>query len=425
MRNKFKKIGLLSLSLLLCGCVSKNSNDNALVECYLVNKYDGEFEAGKPIDIEWFFYSSNKSKTSTTVTYTKNKNEVTEDVVGNIFYPSVTGKHVFKFTCLDKTLTKEIEVLDEQPILTIDKSAFFTGASEEVYFFDIYNEISYTAIPSSADMVVDKVEWSPFDFTLGGSEPVYTEVSHTQKYFDGSKQGKYRISVSLVNGKRSAQGEFFAYITNKAIDGNKNVLQVDGVYASNKVVVDSTNDNRFILPSSPFRTASYIVLNKTYANKEKVGVKFKGKQIPSFGMFIQPNATNGSFSPFSIDEGYVLSFEQRATHTYTVYGYSQEWKRAYQPQYEFGLDNLDNNKYYYFEYSFGSYPSTNPSYKWLHDVHWWMYEIEDYGTDHENLKKVFEIDGAGGWFDNHEVPENTYMSLYSSSLQDIAIELVL
>lgn len=425
MRNKFKKVGLLSISLFLCSCAATTSYINTPVEVKLVDGYSGEFEYGKPIDTEWFFYCSDRNNASITVTYTKNKKEITENVFGNVFYPTVTGKHVFKLTYKQQVLTKEIEVLDEQPLLTIDKAAFFTGVADEIYFFDVYNEVAMNMYPSQAELVIDNVERAPFDFSLGGSEPVYSGVNFTQRYFDGSKQGRYRISVSLVNGKKSAQGEINVFVSNKAVDGNANVLQIDGVYASNKAIVDPTNDNNFILPSAPFRNASYFVINKTFGNREKAGVKFKGKQIPSIGLFVQPNKANGSFAPYSIDEGYVLSWEQRATHTYTVYGYSQEMKRAYQSQYEFGLDDLDNNKYYYLQWCFEQAVSANPNYDWLHNVCWWISEIENYGTDHETYKPVFEIDGPGGWFDNHYVPENTYMAVYSSSLQDISLELVL
>ena len=65
MRNKFQKVGLLSISILLCSCAATTSYINAPVEVKLVDGYAGEFEYGKPIDTEWFFYCSDRNNANT------------------------------------------------------------------------------------------------------------------------------------------------------------------------------------------------------------------------------------------------------------------------------------------------------------------------------------------------------------------------
>lgn len=427
--KKLSRYLVLGIVPFMVACQTAKQDTGTELVLELVDHYQGEYIVGAPIDIGYFFYCNKRGSGTITVTY-KNYagREVTDTVTGTTFWPQNSGTHKFVYKVGDKSIEKTIEVVDQKPTINIDTYAFFTTPDEKIYYTDIYNEISVDYTPSSATLEVSKVEWAAFDFNLNHEPYQFTEVTSKAKYFDGSKCGLYRIYVDAVNGARKASGVVNAVISNNEKDGNALVLKLNDKYCSNRVVINSEKDNVFMLPAARHANASYVVWGEETVSGTQMAIKFKGKQIPSFGLFTQPNPTTSSFSQSALTDGYVMSFEQRSTSTYTIVrgGTTMEYKRAYQPEWEFALDDLESDKYYLFSWSFKTVysPDKHEEIPWLHSIWFNFREIYDINTPEETYSQpIFDLQSAGGWWDKYETTKG-YTVFYSSALQDITFEVV-
>lgn len=414
--------GILA-SLLLAGCASTTQNES--VDLKLVDKYHGEYEVGFPIDVENFFYYSDRSKVTTDVSYNKNGVNVTEEVFGNTFYPRYSGEYLFSCSSATKSINKRINVVDSKPTLSVRDYACFIETGKEIYFVEIYSEIAPTYTPSTAELEVYNVQYASYNFDIAGSMTgPLTDYDYSNIGFTPKLPGLYRVCIRVVNGSKSVDGVINVVAANNKSDGNDNVYKMpDGTYASNKVVTSKEKDDVFILPASVYAEASYVVLDQLYKPNDSIGIRFKGKNIPSIGLMASPSLS-GSFGINAI-YGYVLSFERQYTNRYTVRvpmnGVTMKDGQASRDEL-FGVDDLQEGKYYYLTASLnGNNLQSNGKYN--HSVHWSIVEIIDYGTINEHYSKPLkQIDSSGGWTDNYDVPSGR-MVLYSSENRDIIFQI--
>lgn len=420
MRMKFLSI-LVGLSFLVTGCAN-TASDTQKLELKLVDKYHGEYEVGFPIDVESFFYYSDRSLVNIMVSYNKNGTNVSEEISGNTFIPKLNGDYIFSCISSEQTINKKITVVDSRPSLSIKDVACFVKTGETVLFTDVYSEIAPNYTPSRATMEVYNVQYAPYTFDIKSSlTGALIDYDFTKTGFIPKNTGLYRIHLRVTNGSKKVEGVINVVAAKSMKDGNENVYHTANGYASQKAIVSESKTNTFVLPASTYAEASYVVLDPLFQNGDSIGIRFKGKNIPSIGLLASPS-DSGSYAIASIT-GYLLSFERRATNRYTLYlpmnGVTMKDGQASRDEL-LGVDDLDPDTYYYLTASLnGNTPSGS---KILHSVHWSMCEIENYGTINEKYKVLKKIDVSGGWTDNYDVP-NGRVVLYSSEKRDIVFEI--
>lgn len=415
---------LLSIcaSFMLIGC--SNNSAKTPVELKIVDNYHGEYEVGFPIDVENFFYYSDRSQVSINVSYDKHGLATTEEISGNTFFPKYSGEYLFTCSSSTKSLNKRIEVVDSKPTLNVKDAACFVGTGKEIYFVEIFSEIPPTYSPSTADLEVFNVQYAPYTFDIAGNltEPL-VDYDFTNVGFTPKNPGLYRVHIRIVNGVKSVEGVINVVAARSKSDGNDNVYKFDdGTYASNKVVISNSSKDTFVLPASVYSEASYVTLKPEFKNGDSIGIRFKGKNIPSVGLLASPSLS-GSYAINSI-YGYLLSFERRFTNRFTLYCpmNATTYKDGQASRDELlGVDDLEEDKYYYLTASLvGNTPSGS---KILHAVHWSICEIENYGTINEHYSKpIKQIDSSGGWTDDYDVSSGRVV-LYSSENRDIVVQI--
>ena len=420
---RIKKLFLsIFAAFLLIGC--SNNSSKTQVELKLVDNYHGEYEAGFPIDVENFFYYSDRSKVNITVSYNKQGLAATDEVLGNTFFPKYSGEYLFTCSSATKSLNKRIQVVDSKPTLNVKDAACFVGTGKEIYFVEIFSEIPPTYSPSTAELEVYNVQYAPYTFDIAGNltEPL-VDYDFTNVGFTPKNPGLYRIHIRIINGVKTVEGVVNVVAGRSKSDGNDNVYKFDdGSYASNKVIISNTSQDTFVLPASVYSEASYVVLKPEFKNGDSIGVRFKGKSIPSLGLLASPSLS-GSYAINSI-YGYLLSFERRATNRYTLYCpmNATQYKDGQASRDElFGVDNLQEDKFYYLTASLlgNSVRGTQRA----HSVHFSICEIENYGTIDEHYSKpLIKVDSSGGWSDDFDVPSGRVV-LYSSENRDIVVQI--
>ena len=410
------------LSVLIVGCAKSNVSTPPF-ELKIVDNYHGEYEVGFPIDVENFFYYSDRSKVTIVVSYNKNGRDVSEEIPGHIFNPRYSGEYIFACISSSKTINKRIQVVESKPTLSVKDYSCFTKTNTEVYFSELYSEVAPTYTPSTAEMEVYNVQYAPYTFDIGSTltEPLI-DYDFNRSGFTPKKPGLYRVCLRVTNGPNQVTGVINVVAARSKSDGNTNVYKLDeDTYASNKVIVSDSKTDTFVLPSASYSEASYVVLNPLYENGDSIGIRFKGKNIPSLGLLASPSAS-GSYAISSIT-GYLLSFERKMTNRYSLYlpmnGITMKDGQAARDEL-LGVDDLDVDKYYYLTASItGNTPSGS---KILHSVHWSMCEIENYGTEEEHYKVLKTIDVSGGWTDDYDIP-NGRVVLYSSEKRDLVVQI--
>ena len=420
---RIKKLFLsIFAAFLLIGC--SNNSSKTQVELKLVDNYHGEYEAGFPIDVENFFYYSNRSKVNITVSYNKQGLAATDEVLGNTFFPKYSGEYLFTCSSATKSLNKRIQVVDSKPTLNVKDAACFVGTGKEIYFVEIFSEIPPTYSPSTAELEVYNVQYAPYTFDIAGNltEPL-VDYDFTNVGFTPKNPGLYRIHIRIINGVKTVEGVVNVVAGRSKSDGNDNVYKFDdGSYASNKVIISNTSQDTFVLPASVYSEASYVVLKPEFKNGDSIGVRFKGKSIPSLGLLASPSLS-GSYAINSI-YGYLLSFERRVTNRYTLYCpmNATQYKDGQASRDElFGVDNLQEDKFYYLTASLLGNGAKGT--QRTHSVHFSICEIENYGTiDDHYSKPLIKVDSSGGWSDDFDVPSGRVV-LYSSENRDIVVQI--
>ena len=430
MNKRILILPLLALSL--AGCGKKTSEPN--IEFEVREIFTGEYEMGQPIDIGGFFYSSDYNQGSITVTYLDASGlKVTVPVHGMVFYPVVPGEHVFTYTAGSKTITYTLIVHSERPFLSVDSNTYFLERDPEdskIYIEDLTGHINTSYSPASADLVLTKARYAPFDLAIDHGELQYEEIEVHSDWFDAARSGNYLIDVSVINGDYTVSGTYNVIVADSLNDGNELVAKNEAgtKYCSLRVVTDPEHPNRFLLPSAQWnRGASFVTLDAIHSMDEfaELSIRFKGKNLPSFGLVAEPDAISGSYSNTGL-KGHILSFEQYSTERYTITrgGSTYVWKTVYSnhPEYMFGLQDLEDDQYYRLTVGFHSQEQERSGYHYLHSVRWKAEKILNYGTDHETFEFVNEVPySSGGWFDDY-IEENGRFVLYSSSLKDITFE---
>ena len=420
---KIKKL-LLSIcaSFMLVGCSFTSPQEP--LEMRLVDNYHGEYEAGFPIDVENFFYYSDRSLVNISVSYDKHGAPTTDEILGNIFLPKYSGEYIFTCSSSMKSLNKRIQVVDSKPTLNVKDAACFVATGKEIYFVEIFSEIPPAYSPSTAELEVYNVQYAPYTFDIAGNltEPLI-DYDFTNLGFTPKNPGIYRVHIRIVNGVKTVEGVLNVVAARSMSDGNDNVYQFeDGSYASNKVVVSNTANDTFVLPASIYAEASYVTLKPEFKNGDSVGVRFKGKSIPSIGLLASPSLS-GSYAINSI-YGYLLSFERRYSNRYTLYCpmNATTYKDGQASRDElFGVDDLNEDKYYYLTVSLTG--NTVSGSKRQHAVHFTICEIENYGTIDEHYSNpLIKIDSTGGWNDEFDVSSGRVV-LYSSENRDIVVQI--
>lgn len=410
----------LCIAFTLGGC----SGSAFPVELKLVDKYHGEYEVGFPIDVENFFYYSDRSQVTITSSYNKNGLNVTDEILGNVFFPKYSGEYLFTCSSSTKSLNKRITVVDSKPTLSIKDTAAFVSTGVEVYFVEVFAEISPDYAPANADLSVYNVQYAPYTFDISQdlTKPL-VDYDFTNVGFTPKNPGLYRVLVRVTNGSKSVDGVLNVVAANSKKDGNENVHKLDdGAYASNKVVVDKTVKDTFVLPASIYAEASYVTLKPLFKNGDSIGLRFKGKNAPSIGLLANPSIS-GSYAINSI-YGYLLSFERRYSNRYTLYcpmnGTIYKDGQASRDEL-FGVDDLEEDTYYYLTASLVG--NTQSGSKKLHAVHWSICEIIDYGTINERYSEPLkQIGQSGGWTDDFDVQEGRVV-LYSSEKRDTVVQI--
>lgn len=446
--KKMLMLTFISTSLCLVACGNDAVTPKSIVLRVLDN-YKGECEINTPIDVGYFFYCSDTKAKVVTVTYNKGYGDIVETVNGEIFIPSCSGRHVFTCTAGGQSVSKEVIVLDQKPFISVDTSTYFHVVEEdyrEVYLDDLTQNISCTISPKTAYLRLDKVEYAPFNLKIDKGEAQFTEVPFTNDHFTAEKLGHYKVHVSSVNGSRSAPGMFNVIVDTNSNNGNEFVKKLSPTskkYCSNKVVVDSSNPNAFLLPAADWKKgASFVTLKDEIeytdiksgkATPQEVVIKFKGKNIPTIGLYTEPDPTSGSFSNTAISAGYLISWEQnnmKDRYTVTHGTATFLWKTVYSnhPEYELGIQDLDDNTFYRLKLGLKTTENKYQTYTHLHSVGWTIEKIVNYGQPNESYEKLSTRDyylpyEAGGWWDNFSDAKG-YVTFYSSSLQDITFEVV-
>ncbi len=420
MRTKF--IPFFSCFLLLLAGCGGSSNKNQALELKLVDKYHGDYEVGFPIDVENFFYYSDRSQVNIFVSYNKNGKAVNEEISGNTFFPKYNGEYIFTCSSASKVINKKIEVINSKPSLSVKEAAVFVKTGQTVLFNDVFSEIAPTYSPSTAELSVYNVQYASYTFDIANTLTApFIDYDFNNAGFTPTKSGLYRVNIRVVNGNKKAEGVINVVSSRSMKDGNDNVYKTSEGYASNKVILSDSIKDTFVLPAASYAQASYVVLNDLFKNGDSIGIRFKGKNIPTLGLLASPSDT-GSFAISSIT-GYILSFERRATNRYTLYlpmnGITMKDGQASRDEL-LGVDDLDNDKYYYLSASLnGNNPSGS---RFSHSVHWSMSEIENYGTINEKYKLLKRIDASGGWNDDYNIPDGRVV-LYSSEKRDIVFQI--
>ena len=413
----------ICFSLALAGCDKAVTVKEAPFELKLVDKYHGEYEVDFPIDVENFFYYSDRSQVETMVSYTRFSRNVNEIIPGNVFVPHYEGSYLFTCSSKVKTINKRIEVVAAKPTLTVKEAPVYIETGNKVLFSDIFAEIAPSYTPYDAEPpYAYNVQFAPYNDEI--SEDItkpFVDYDFSGDGFTAKNPGLYRVHIRVVNGNKHVDGVINVVASRSAHDGNKYVYKLDdNTYASNKVVVSEEHPNTFVLPSAAYTEASYVTLDPLFQNGDTIGIRFKGKNVPSIGLLCTPSEF-GSFAISSIT-GYILSFEYRATNRYTLYipMSSLTVKDGQASRGELlGVDDLEEDKYYYLTAAMTGNTPTGA--KFLHAVHWTMSEIVDYGTPNEHYQEMKTVDISGGWTDYYNIADGRVV-LYSSSKRDIIFQ---
>jgi len=453
MKKKLFVLSFAYVALSLSACGTNQVSQN--VELRVLDTFGGEYEINTPIDVGYLFYCSNYKLKSVTVTYNNGFNNVTEKVNGEIFIPSCSGIHKFVCSAGDKSVSKEVTVVDQKPFISVDSNTYFhvvDPSFSEIYLDDLTQNISTTYSPSTAHLEIDKVEYAPFNLKIDAPAKTYTQIPVTDDHFDAENKGHYKVYVSSVNGSRRAGAVYNVIVDSSINNGNEFVKKRTATkYCSTRVVVDESNPNAFLLPAADWkRGASFVTLKDEHEYTDSTGketpyeiaIRFKGKNIPSIAYYAQPDKNSGSFSNSALTEGYILSWEQNGrTDRYTVTHASSNnvLKTVYDNTPEdlkLGIQHLDDNTYYRLTVGCISGYNGWSGYTYGHAFGWNIQKIVNYGTPDEKYENLFtpgpddrrsETDfflpySFGGFADNN-LDNKGYIVLYSSSLQDITFEI--
>jgi len=442
MKTKVLPIALMCFSLI--GASGCNQNQNLTLK--VVENYKGECEIGLPIDLGYYFYCSDFKAKSINVTYNDGEKNVTIPVYGEIFIPSVSGKHTFTCSAGGKSVSVDVTVVEAKPFISIDSSTYFHEVNPKfpkIELEDLALNVSTSYSPSTAKLEIEKVEYAPFNLNITKGEMSYTEIPSTKESFNATNKGHYRVTANVVNGDRKDTGVYNVICDTSINNGNQYVKKTasGNRYCSARVVVDESNPNAFLLPAAMWkRGASFVTLANEYSYYDDQGktipdeitIRFKGKNIPSIGLYTQPDKTSGSFSNNAISEGYILSWEQRnLIDRYTVAHTSSTFilKTVYSnhPEYAFGIQDLEDDSYYRLKFGLKTMENKNGDYTHLHSVGWTIQKIINIGTPEESYEELSERAyylpyDAGGWWDKYP-DRKGYVTFYSSSLQDITFEI--
>ena len=388
--------------------------------------YRGTYEVGAPIDVENFIYCSVRDKATISVSYAdSNKEQVNKTIEGHVYYPVISGAHVFTYSVSGKTVKKEVNVVDALPSLSIDNIPYVATKGEEVYFDDLVNEIRPQYTPKNADLVVTKVEHRSAPIDLNETYGDWESVSFSKDSFTASEMGEYRVCMDVQNGSKSTSGYINVSVARKAKDGDDKVYQNEktGKYYSNNLILGE-EEGVYRLPASKYADSSYVVLKDDFKLGDALEVKFKGKNLPSIGMYLEGNDLSYSpYDPYSA-KGYFLTWEVGGTNRYVLYGpeclSSKAVKVAVDSRGEYwGYDDLDESKHYSMKCYLSGNSEKNGVY--THYLTWTLTEILNYGTDEETYGDVVKTINASGWTDTHSITAGKF-ALYSSRYKDITFK---
>ena len=423
MKKNAKIFSILACFALLSSCGTTNGN---VVLKLIDDVYHGTYEVGCPIDVENFVYCSARDKASISVTYTDSDNKsITEEIKGHVYYPVIAGTHLFSYSVSDKTVEKEVSVVDAVPSLSIDSVPYVASLNETVYFDELIDDIRPQYAPKDATLSVYGVEhrFAPIDLNETYGE--WESVSFEKDSFVVSEMGQYRVAVRVENGTKTTSGYINVSVARKNKDGNDGVYKNDktGKYYSNNVIIGE-NEDIYRLPASNYNDMSYVVLNDDFKLGDALEVKFKGKNLPSIGMYLEGNSLSYSpFDPYSA-KGYFLTWEYGGTSRYVLYGpeclSSKAVKVAVEKRNEYwGYQDLEDDKHYSMKcYISGN---SNSSGTYTHYITWTLAEILDYGTSNERYGDVVKSLNASGWTDKHSITKGKF-ALYSSLYKDITFQ---
>lgn len=411
-------------------------------------------ERQKGVDYSFAFSYLTLSDSGETISSTK------AELQGNTVYLKEASRYTLYVTAEKNGKTvagsTEFDVVGETPVLLPPSLSLVYGLGTKVRVSILLDRASPTVIPASSELVVDYYTYqesqAPDLEASGNSNPklkteIDTDDPMAKVEFD--KLGLYEFHVVAYNGDVSATATFKV----KVLPDQS--AKVEGISAYKNAEFgehdDGTTDASVIrLVGSPdLSEASYAVLEEEFVEGQVARFEFYGRNMPSYiGIFNRdytgvedPNSiTNGGI-------GYVFTME-RATvaNSARLYGFTRmsngtsplRASNAAYPLENFGFNDLEDGKHYFFEISLKTTGETIKGTTWgnlpeLQDkdtqdmaLFFSLYEVNENDSDNPytivaHSQARFENGFLFSWFEKGEDVKGKLVA-YSSISKDITFK---
>lgn len=381
-----------------------------------------EVYASKDIDLDDYIVKVDGATHEVTVEYYSliSGKVVSEKFSGNnmVFYPKMVGEHTLTYQATvgktTKSATMKISVISDPPTITISHTAQTIPMPDKGYVTRAYellmSNASMALKPMTATTKIvgasfrgvhvgldsQNETWEKITLEEGAETFTFTSIGEYQFFVRATSEGNFSEDYFLVNVIKDPSAG-----TSKA-DGTK-------VVETGRGVVYAENDPyTFKLMSGNLAEINYAVLADSLGDGKKLSLVFKGKNAPQLGFYVTPDPTNGEYN-LKTSKGGFFSFvaKESSGHKWVFFFPNMltgDAARTPIPgRNDFGLDDLDNDKYYLMQYSLRTVMYVEEREAWRLQVNVEIYEALSYSTEGENSvctkgEKLHEIGVEGEFY---------------------------
>ena len=417
-----RKLGWLSLTALLFALLAAGCGGEAF-EVKFRSDAPAQIALGESIDMDDYTVpvTAQGAQARYWAIYLAEGANETVSIEGKVFYPKKSGAYDLNYEVTVGKTTKRAEpfrlTVDSEPVtLTVDSNPVILQKGATVNFNVLIARVSATAIPADADLTLTQATYVKKEIsaaqTVTESEtiPLADLGSYT---FDRS--GEYTFTLRAEKAGKRDEKQFGVVVT------DPDTIPADLRGEGNVRNADFGSDGWVRLIRNRTRSkVSYAVLGD-YAQGQRIGVEFVGKNLPQIGFLCTADSENAEPNGLYSGTGFVLSYEYNTTDKYFLWGpeklRSNALKFGVAGRDElFGRADLEADKRYYLEAGIDVAENRKSGF-----VTWSIYEIGADGSG-RRLKQI----SRSGWSDpSASIPTTGKVVLYGSVYEDVTCKAML
>lgn len=388
-----------------------------------------EIMLGESIDIDDYVVSEADTERSVAYSYfsAKQNKKVEGTIEAGVFTPTEAGEYTLVYTLKRGKKSSSAEFVltvkepDRTPTLSVDKMPVVCEPGP-VLFDILVARANPQYTPASAELKLLSVTSRTFDVALDAGRGEETPVNFNEAgsvTLEEGKDYKFKFSVSAydktvedyfnVTVVGADEGAEWAYVKDTVTQSSKAVFGEDGLV---RIAQGSEAD---------YNSLGYVVLAEDFTSSQPVKVYFRGKNVPSIGMFCRDGDSGTPWSAFSKTAGYILSFEKDGTYRWSLRGPGgfggTAWKTPVEGRdFAWGRDDFEDDKTYCLQYAVRT---TAAGDKYNHGVMFSVYEVSGFGTAAESMTELGKIDS--GWADDFGIDSGKAV-IYGSAQDNIVVQ---